>query len=104
METWKKARLGVGAAILIAGLMLPAHAQAMAGPDARQVAAETSAKAFDVVILRPLGFVGTLIGSALFVPVAVITSPGGRDPIEEALELFVLTPGKFVFTRPLGSF
>ncbi|MDJ0851823.1 MAG: hypothetical protein QNK04_25880 [Myxococcota bacterium] len=65
---------------------------------------ERAAQAFDAVILRPVGMGGLAIGGALFVPVAIVTAPGGRDPVEEALELFVLVPGRFVFERPLGDF
>ncbi len=57
-----------------------------------------------MVILRPLGLVAAAVGAVLFVPAAILTAPGGRDSIEEAWDLFVLVPGKFVFERPLGEF
>lgn len=92
--------------MLLAALLLsvPAQAQSPGGPDTSPPPPDYGANTFDVLVLRPLGFVGVVIGAALFVPVAVITAPGGRDTLEEALEMFVLVPGKFVFTRPLGSF
>jgi hypothetical protein len=102
--SWK--RLGSAAAVLIAGLMLvgPANAQSGGGSDAWPPPPETGAKVFDALVLRPLGFAGAVVGPVLFVPVAIVTAPGGKDTIEEALELFVLVPGNWVFTRPLGSF
>ncbi len=92
--------------MLIAALLLsvPGQAQSPGGSDTSPPPPDYAANTFDVVVLRPLGFVGAIVGAVLFVPVAVLTAPGGRDTIEEALEMFVLVPGKFVFTRPLGSF
>lgn len=104
LRVWKTLRRGAGAAMLIAGLLLPAQALAQADPSGSSPPPDRGAQAFDVLVLRPLGLAGALVGTALFVPVAILTSPGGKDTIEEALELFVLEPGKFVFTRPLGSF
>ena len=59
--------------------------------------------AFDIVILRPIGFVASLIGAALFVPVALVTAPNGLDSVEQAWEQFVITPAEHVYTRPLGE-
>lgn len=67
-------------------------------------AAANAAKAFDVVVLRPLGLLATAIGAGFFPVAALLSSPGGRDAVEEALELFVLVPGQSVFQRPLGDF
>ena len=58
---------------------------------------------FDAVVLRPLAVLGLAGGSALFVPAAVMASPGGRDSIEEAWERFVILPGEQVWGRPLGD-
>ena len=60
--------------------------------------------AFDVVVVRPLAAAALPIGVAFFVPAALLAAPGGRDSIEQALEFFVLTPARYVFTRPLGEF
>lgn len=58
----------------------------------------------DVVLIRPLSVIGLVAGTALFVPAAVMTSPGGKDTIGEAWELFVLVPGAHVWEKPLGEF
>ena len=87
-------------AAAFAGFLLPPAAHA----DAESGAPSPAAVVFDAVLLRPLGLVRTVIGAAFFVPAAVVTSPGGLDSIEEALELFVLVPAKDVFERPLGDF
>ena len=92
------------AAALIAALLIPAHAAADVDEDAASRARDYAAKGFDAVIIRPLSLSAVGVGAALFVPVAIISSPGGLTPIREAWEQFVLTPVNFVFTRPLGDF
>ncbi len=60
--------------------------------------------AFDMVVLRPLGLVTTVIGAGLFIPAALVTAPNGLDGIGEAWRLFVVTPAESVYKRPLGDF
>ena len=89
----------VGAVVAVCAALLlsaPAHADSETPHPAAVV--------FDAVLLRPLGLLTMVIGAALFVPAAVVTSPGGLDSLEEALELFVLDPAKDVLERPLGEF
>ena len=65
---------------------------------------EPVAIVFDIFVLRPLGMAATIIGVALFVPVAIMTAPAGEEVIESAQELFVFQPAKNTFQRPLGDF
>lgn len=58
----------------------------------------------DVVLIRPLSVIGLVGGAALFLPAAVMTSPGGKETIGEAWELFVLVPGANVWEKPLGEY
>jgi hypothetical protein len=58
---------------------------------------------FDAVVLRPLGFMASLVGAGLFVPAALISVADGRDSLREAWRIFVVEPGKLVYTRPLGQ-
>jgi len=92
----------------IAVFLLPLHATAQTktpGKDEMPAAPPgIVSQTFDVVILRPLGFVVLAVGSALFVPAAIVTAPGGKDNLEGALDFFVITPYKDVFERPLGEF
>ena len=95
--------LRAAALTFIAGLLLPGSAYALPPPAERDIAAQAAA-GFDVVILRPLGLAVLAIGAAAFVPVAVLSAPGGKDSFQTALEIFVTTPANFVFKRPLGDF
>ena len=56
----------------------------------------------DVIIGRPVGFVGTILGSAFFVlalPFAALSSS-----VEPVAQTLVVDPFKFTFTRPVGDF
>ncbi len=107
-------------ATLVAGFVLPSGAraqipaQAPAEPAApgqsQELAAQEGpavspgAAAFDVLVLRPLGFVVIPVGVAAFIPAALTTAPNGLDSVQTALEFFVTNPTNYVFKRPLGEF
>jgi len=58
-------------------------------------------QAADVVIVRPIAFVSTVVGSALFVVSLPVTAPLKKTkPVAEAL---VLKPVKATFQRPIGD-
>ncbi len=61
-------------------------------------------KIFDCAVLRPFGFVATLIGGVFFVPAAALASPSGAGGIQAAWEHFVVANVEDTFTRPLGEF
>jgi len=61
-------------------------------------------KIFDCAVLRPFGFVTTVIGGAFFVPAAVLASASGAEGVQAAWEHFVLTPVDNTFKRRLGDF
>ena len=98
MRERRRWSLRAAAATLVAALLLPAQAQAW--PEVPHPVAA----GIDLVIMRPLGLVAAVVGAVLFVPVAVISAPQGRDGIEEAWELLVSEPAKDVYERPLGDF
>jgi hypothetical protein len=92
----------IAGAMLGASLCLPAQAHA----DWRDVLGAVGTgvtMGFDVLVVRPLGLIGIAIGAGAFVPVALITSPNGRDGLEEATDIFIMTPVNYVFTREIGD-
>jgi hypothetical protein len=114
---------------LLVGVLLPMHAFAQGGygpmpvpppqqtplperpqePDpalaeARSARPNPALMAVDLLIMRPLGFVGAAVGAVLFLPAALITAPMGRESIETAKETFITVPSNEVFKRPLGKF
>ena len=54
----------------------------------------------DVLILRPVMLVGTVVGTAAFI-VSLPFSAGGD--VKAAHETLVLEPARYTFTRPLGE-
>jgi hypothetical protein len=79
------------------------------------------AKIFDGAVLRPFGFVATILGGVFFVPAAVLATgvffvpstimffePGDRarakENLDAAWEHFVVVPAEDTFKRPLGEF
>ena len=125
----ERTRLRTCAAVmsLVAGLSLPAQAFAQGGygpkstptprqsqtPEPPKEPARAEARpprpnpalmAFDLLIVRPLGLVAAAVGAVLFLPVALITAPMGRDSIQAAKETFISVPSHDVFKRPLGEF
>lgn len=59
------------------------------------------------VVLRPVGFVGTAVGAALYLGFTPLTAISAINPPHDAFEklahILVINPGKFTFTRPLGD-
>lgn len=58
----------------------------------------------DVVVVRPISFLQTAAGSALFVVALPLIIPSGRDGRALAYETFVETPANETFSRELGRF
>lgn len=89
--------------LLIASLVfIPFGAAALAGMQKMDESNTAGAMAADLVLVRPLGIVATVLGCALFV-VSLPFSLLGSNTIEASQKL-VKDPAKFTFTRPLGDF
>jgi hypothetical protein len=56
----------------------------------------------DVLIVRPLTLVGTVLGTALFVVALPFSIPSGS--VKMTAKKLIVEPFKFTFTRPLGEF
>ena len=93
-------------AVLLACLLHPAAVWAAEGTDATWGASvqRIANQSFDVLILRPTGMAALVVGFGLFVPAAIVTSPGGRTSISDAWDFFVVPPADYALMRPLGDF
>jgi hypothetical protein len=56
----------------------------------------------DILLIRPLGIVATVVGGALFVVSLPFSALGGNT--EDVYQTMVVEPAKFTFTRPIGDF
>ena len=86
-----------------AGLAVLSIALAPAAALAEEEGAErVAAIAFDVVILRPAGFVRFVLGSVIATVVLPFALISGQT--EEVVETLIGNPGEFTFLRELGDF
>jgi hypothetical protein len=60
------------------------------------------AMAFDLVVVRPVALVGTVLGTGLFILGIPLSLIQGEPPMDPAKKL-VVEPAKFTFQRPLGQ-
>lgn len=90
-------------AVLIVGLAHPiAAADRMYDVDDKSA---TVPMLFDILVMRPIGFVMTVTGAAVYVfpvtvPFMAITRP---TDIAKPLGPLVVTPAKFTFVDPIGE-
>jgi hypothetical protein len=90
------ATLFVAVAVLAASAA-PAHAEAEGALAAEQF----GRKVFDAIVLRPLGFVQTVVSAGFFLvayPVSLVT--GGSDHV---IEVCIEQPVAQTFRKPLGE-
>jgi hypothetical protein len=76
-------------------------AQAEDYADSISSAPSGGAMAFDLVVVRPLGVVATVVGTVLFVaalPIALFTWD-----VKSPAERLVVEPARFTFARDLGD-
>lgn len=70
-------------------------------------AGEIGMKIFDVAVLRPGGFLRTVIGGAFMVPASFFNLAAlpfqGTSVYTEMAEVLVLEPARYTFRRPLGE-
>ncbi len=56
----------------------------------------------DVLIVRPITLVGTVLGTALFIVALPFSIPSGS--VKMTANRLIVKPFKYTFTRPLGEF
>jgi hypothetical protein len=60
------------------------------------------------VALRPAGFIGTLVGTGLYLMFTPLTAVSAINPPHDAFQkladILVIAPAKFTFTRPVGDY
>jgi len=65
------------------------------------LAANPAAATVDVLVVRPISFLGTVAGSGLWLVSSPFTFINGTA--SKNYDLLVKTPGEYTFTRPLGE-
>ena len=89
--------------LLISALIcVPFGASAFAGTQVSSSEVTGSTMTADLILVRPLGIVATVLGCAVFVVSLPFSALGGNT--KQASQKLVEEPAKFTFTRPLGAF
>ncbi len=63
---------------------------------------DAGAMATDLILVRPLGFVSMILGTAAFIVSIPFTTTGKN--VDQAWDTLVAKPATFTFQRPLGNF
>ena len=90
------------AALVLVFVLCAAPAVAQEAGEGGGGGASTGAIVFDIMVLRPLGALQTLVGLAMFAVAGPLSMPGGSA--DEAWDVFVSIPYDEAFTRRLGRF
>ena len=99
MKRFQKPVLMLMAAALFAVTTLTP--QSFAGTQSDPPSAE--AMAADLLVLKPLGLVTTVLGIALYT-VALPLTAWSRERMDKAEQRFIIDPAVYTFVRPLGEF
>ena len=89
------------ACALLCALLVTSAARAEGPETGRSGVERVGAQTWDLVVLRPLGLVQTVVGAAFFAvayPVSLVT--GGSDHV---VDYCIKSPVEQTFTRPLGE-
>lgn len=55
----------------------------------------------DLLLVRPLGFIATLVGGVIFIFGIPFSALGGN--VDESFDYLLAKPAKYTFIRPLGD-
>lgn len=88
--------------LIAAMIFIPLGTSALA--QSQDIDNEISAEAMaaDLLVVRPLGIVASVVGTAVFIVSLPFSALGGNTKI--ACQKLVKDPAKFTFKRPLGDF
>jgi hypothetical protein len=93
---------GRKAALIVATLTLMLCQPALAQHREPVTGDRSSDMAVDLILVRPLGIVATVLGTACFIVALPFTVPTGG--VEDAAREWIGAPLEYTFDRPLGNF
>jgi hypothetical protein len=88
--------------LIAAMIFMPLGTFALAQSKTMDDNISAEAMAADFFVIRPLGIVASVVGSAVFIVSLPFSVLGGNTEI--ACQKLVKDPAKFTFKRPLGDF
>ena len=88
--------------LITAMIFIPFGTSALAQSKTADINVSAEAMTADLLVIRPLGIVASVVGSAIFIVSLPFSALGGNTKI--ACQKLVKDPAKFTFKRPLGDF
>ena len=88
--------------LIAAMIFIPFGTSALAQSKTMDNNVSAEAMTADLLVIRPLGIVATVVGSAIFIVSLPFSALGGNT--KTACRKLVQDPAKFTFKRPLGDF
>jgi len=88
--------------LIAAMIFIPFGTSALAQSQGIDNKITAEAMAADLLVVRPLGIVASVVGTAVFIVSLPFSALGGNTKI--ACQKLVKDPAKFTFKRPLGDF
>ena len=88
--------------LIAAMIFIPFGTSALAQSKTADINVSAEAMTADLLVIRPLGIVATVVGSAIFIVSLPFSALGGNT--KTACQKLVKDPAKFTFKRPLGEF
>lgn len=88
--------------LIAAMIFIPFGTSALAQSKTMDNNVSGEAMTADLLVIRPLGIVASVVGSAIFIVSLPFSALGGNTKI--AYQKLVKDPAKFTFKRPLGDF
>lgn len=103
MEDFMKRFKLMAVTFLVAALLLSVPGtRAMAGESNLSSTVSGAGMIVDFFVARPLGFLSTITGTAMFIVSLPFSALGGN--VEMAADRMVVKPARYTFLRPLGEF
>ena len=88
--------------VIAALVIIPFGSISLAQDENKNVEISAEKMIFDFILVRPLGIVATILGTAMFVVSLPFSAAGGNS--KEAYQKMVVEPASYTFKRPLGDF
>jgi hypothetical protein len=87
--------------VAVALVVVPLGSSVLADIDDTEKEVTSGKMAADLILVRPLGIVATLLGGGIFVLALPFSALGGN--VSETWDRLFMDPAKFTFQRPLGD-
>ena len=91
------------AAMAVAAVVVGSPLSALANTSDKYGDASSVPVLLDVTVLRPIGFITTVLGVISYVMIAPFVAITRPTEILKPLEILVLVPGRYTWVDPLGT-